>query len=84
MSSQVVKKSEKSKNFDKKSNPNQSKPNQSEPNQSKPNQNELHGAIFFFFFLLCALKTYATSIWNCYHTHFNRYFTEIVENMGQT
>ncbi len=30
----------KSKNFDKKSNPNQSKPNQSEPNQSEPNQSE--------------------------------------------
>ncbi len=32
--------SEKSKNFDKKNDPNQSKPNQSEPNQSKPNQSE--------------------------------------------
>ncbi len=32
--------SEKSKNFDEKSNPNQSEPNQSEPNQSKPNQSK--------------------------------------------
>ncbi len=32
--------SEKSKNFDKKSEPNQSKPNQSKPNQSKPNQSK--------------------------------------------
>ncbi len=32
--------SEKSKNFDKKCDPNQSEPNQSEPNQSKPNQSK--------------------------------------------
>ncbi len=41
--------SEKSKNFDKKSDPNQSKPNQSKPNQSNPNSSnycKLHGAIF--------------------------------------
>ncbi len=31
-----------------------------------------------------SLKTFATSIFNYFHTHFSPYFTEIFKHMGQT